>query len=193
MTPPTRLHRSTRHVANALGAAWQLPYRARVNSSILFRVGALRVGLAAAVCAAILSSGPAWARGDDVGRKALPSTQLHGQATQLLQRLGYGAALTGGGQSQQAELGLNDSAAHMQQQLRTGMGVGVTLPLSSLQAGVLPDIPQSRAKIQPRGLSSTNPAIAGLGGIPGQNSPYTSSGNAAGYRPYRLPPGVKKP
>lgn len=118
------------------------------------------------------------------------------QAALMLRRLGYTSAMNGsGGQSAAAsgDLLSRYSAAQMQQRLRGGGGLDMASPGLQLKPGISTDVPPSPALAQPRGLSSANPNISITGGIPGQNSPLTSSGNAAGYRPYRLPPGVEGP
>lgn len=101
------------------------------------------------------------------------------QADELLNQLGYGAALAGGslavqsrsadGQQATQDLAPHSQALQTLTELRGGPVRGEALDLGGATA--------------PRGAVNAMPRI-GYGGVSGQDSPYTSTGNAAGFTPY---------
>ncbi|HEU0196935.1 MAG TPA: hypothetical protein VFQ88_06925 [Nevskiaceae bacterium] len=165
----------------------------------------------AGAMAALLWVGTAAAQGTLVGatQGGVRSSALENQADALMQQLGYGDALPGvsgqqragitglgpnghrrfgggpgvgfAGSGNSGALAVQNQAQNLRRQLRLGVEVGQTPPLPRAPTGLVPPVP---GLARPDGLSSRNPAMAGVGGIPGQDSPYTSSGNAAGFRPY---------
>lgn len=106
------------------------------------------------------------------------------QADALLQRLGYGAAVTGGGLAAQSRSGDGQAASGDQAPRSQALRM-----MTDLRSGGAADGDLAAAVPGPGGLSvpgSSAEPIPGTGyaGIPGQNSPYTSTGNAAGVTPY---------
>lgn len=155
--------------------------------SRFFRIAVLGLGVAVLFPAVGMAELPSRAVPANGAKGALKGNSLQlaprSQADALLQRLGYGAAVTGGGQAVQARsvdgrMASDDQAPRSQAlQMMTGLRSG-----GAAGDDLAAPVPRSGGST-PGSLAGSVPG-AGYAGIPGQNSPYTSTGNAAGVTPY---------